>query len=176
MRMIGANLIVKPWSSRPNSGASFMCEMMNLGAVDLIVVSLLRKINLSFIRWIVDLMVVSLHVYVCWVGRPNVGGPLNHNNLMLMKLIYVNLGYTLREYSYMEVLQTLGWISMNVFHIPQQYLHIGPSYRFIEDRGTGLPKATGPHGYGVVINHRISYTSSHSLCRLNAYPHHVWYV
>lgn len=156
MRMIGANLIVKPWSSRPNSGASFLCEMMILGAVELIVVSLLRKINLSFIPWIVDLMVVSLHVYVCWVGTPNVGGLLNHNNVMLMKLIYGNVGYTLSEYSYLEVLQTLGWISMNVFHSPHQYVHIGRSYEFIEDRGTGHPKAMGPDVYGVGINHQIS--------------------
>ena len=35
---------------------------------------------------LVDLMVVDYHVYVSWVGRPNVGGFLEHTNILLSKL------------------------------------------------------------------------------------------
>ena len=63
---------------------SFFCEMMNLGAVYLMVVALSRKINeLYFINLeLVDLMVVTLHVYVIWIGRPNICSPLKYNVMM----------------------------------------------------------------------------------------------
>lgn len=61
--------------------------------VDLMVVDLLSNITeVSFYIESIDLVVVALHVYVLWVASPNVCRPLKYINIMLMNLLYGNIG------------------------------------------------------------------------------------
>lgn len=60
---------------------SFLFQMLNLGALHLMVVALPRKISELSLIYIesTDLMVVTLYEYVLWVGSNNVGIPLKNN-------------------------------------------------------------------------------------------------
>ena len=72
--------------------AFFVCEIINLGSVDLMVIALPKEDQMSYPLYIesVDLMVVALHVYVHWVSRTKVGRPLKHTYKFLMQILYDN--------------------------------------------------------------------------------------
>ena len=70
-----------------------MCINMNLGEVEVMLVALPRMINeLSLYLESLDQIEVALHVYVFWVNIPYSGVPLKHVNVILMNLLYGNVG------------------------------------------------------------------------------------